>query len=382
MPDCYVNLFDLADFASRWPDLNLLGLADFTSQWLKCTIPFEAGCKHAPEIIQIKVMSFNILQAGNSCNEIGSTSPLYQQPRHQDIANVIIEAGADIVGIQEHESGGQILSYLQANDPNWQQLGKLYAKFPIEQDPYNPVNSSRNSYAYRVQLTDTQWVYVHVAHWWPAGGYGPTVVQGRIIADTVPADLVQFEQEILNQVSIQSAYNETRDRLLTHVNAGRMVFLTGDFNEASYLDWTADYYTNGADRWVNNPSGTPLRFDIEWRGSKTLTDSGMTDAYRAIYPDPVTKAGNTWTPPYANNTPGRRPYDADPPDGPNQVLDRIDWVMFAGNGIQLLDTAVVGENPNNTEHGGKSEITPEIQYSGSWPSDHRAVIATFEINSD
>lgn len=328
--------------------------------------------------MQIKVMSFNILASGNAASEIGLTSPLYLQPRYQDIANVIIEAGADIVGTQEHDTSGQILSYLQAHDPIWQQLGKLYSKFPIEQDPYNPVNSSRNSYAYRVRLTHTQWAYVHNAHWWPAGGYGPYVVQERIIADDIPSDLEQFEQQILNTVSVPVAYNETLNRLLPHINAGRVVFLTGDFNEASHLDWTADYAVNGADRWPNNPSGTPLRFDIKWQGSQTLIDLGITDAYRAIYPDPVTKPGNTWTPPYSNNTPGRRPYDSYPPA--NTVLDRIDWVMFAGDGVSVLDAAVVGENPSNPEHGGKSEIVPEIQYSGSWPSDHRAVMATFEID--
>lgn len=53
------------------------------------------------------------------------------------------------------------------------------------QDPDNPVNSSRNSYAYRVQIDDDKWVYVHVAHWWPGNGYGPMKVQERMIAGTV-----------------------------------------------------------------------------------------------------------------------------------------------------------------------------------------------------
>lgn len=337
--------------------------------------------------MQIKVMSFNILQSGNPCYEVGTTSPLYRKPRHQDIANVIIEAEADIVGVQEHDPSGQILSHLQSKDPNWRQMEKVYAKFPIERDPYNP-GDTRNSHAYRVRITDTQWVYVHVAHWWPANGYSPCVVRDRIADGKIPADFEQFEREILDTLSVPQAYNETRDRLLKHIKAGRVVFLTGDFNEASHLDWTADYAAKGADRWLNNTSGTPLLFDIEWRGSKTLTDAGITDAYRAVYPDPVTKPGNTWTPPFADNTPGRLLYDADPPGGKDQrlgktqVLDRIDWVMFAGNGVKVLGAAVVGENPNNPEHRGKSEIISEIQYSGSWPSDHRAVIATFEINLD
>ena len=127
----------------------------------------------------------------------------------------------------------------------------------------------------------------------------------------------------------------------------------------------------------------PLKFDIEWRGSKTLTDADMKDAYRTIYPDSVAKPGNTWTPPYANKTPGRCPYDAVPPAGrPKQVLDRIDWIMFSDNNVSVSDTAVVGENPTNPEHGGKSEIIPDIQYSGSWVSDHRGVLAVFTISFD
>ncbi|AQT69761.1 Endonuclease/Exonuclease/phosphatase family protein [Anaerohalosphaera lusitana] len=363
--DCIVDLADLAEIAR---------------QWLACTVTNRIGCYNV-NATELKVMTFNILSGGDPVATIGATSPLYYKNRYQDIANVIIESGADIVGITEHNTSNPdpILTALQANDSSWRKLGKIYAKFAIEQDPYNPSNSSRNSYAYRVNFNEDQWIYVHVAHWWPSGGYGPMVVQNRIINGSVPADLEQFEQEILNTISIQETYNYTRDRLQTHIDAGRPVVLMGDFNEASHLDWTADYMVSGADRWINNSSGTPLRFDIEWRGSKTMTDAGMVDAYRAIFPDPVAKPGNTWTPPYANNTPGRRPYDADAPDGPNQVVDRIDWIMYAGKGVMVTDAAVIGENPNNPEHQGKSEIQPDIRYSGSWPSDHRGVIATFKI---
>jgi hypothetical protein len=154
----------------------------------------------------------------------------------------------------------------------------------------------------------------------------------------------------------------------------------GDFNEASHLDWTDKYAKSRRDRWVNNTSVIFLRQKITWAESKKLIDAGMKDAYLEVFPDPAAKPGNTWTPPYASGTPGRRPYDEAGKAG--QVLDRIDWILFAGRGVKVLDAAIVGEDPSHPEQGNKSELFPEIRYSGHWPSDHRAALGVFLITSE
>ena len=329
---------------------------------------------------ELKLLTFNILAGGNSANEIGSSSPLYQQPRHADIAAVIIQTGADIVGVLEPNTSGTdpILTALQADNPAWTKRNNLYAKFPIEQDPRNPGDTS----THLVRTGTDQFVICHVAHWRPNNGYGPNIIQERIIAGDIPADPDQFDAEMVADVTIPGTYQATLAKVQPHINAGRPVFILGDFNECSHLDWTSDYAANGMDRWVANPTSTPLRFKITWPGSSLLLGAGLKDSFRSIFPDPVAKPGTTWTPPYANTTPGRRPYDgnSDPNNGAqNQIVVRIDWLLFAGNGVTSTATAVVGENPTNPEHQNKSEIAPDIQYTGSWPSDHRGVLSTFTL---
>lgn len=337
---------------------------------------------HAAEKTSLKLLTFNILYGGNSRQEIGATSPLYNINRHDHVAAAIIQSGADIVGVLEPNSSNPdpILALLQADDPAWKKRNNLYAKFPIEADPRNPGDTS----THLVRTGSEQFVICHVAHWKPTRGYGPDIVQNRIIAGDIPADPDQFDAEIVAAMRIDNTYQATLAKVQPHINAGRPVFVLGDFNECSHLDWTADYAARGMDRWVANPTSTPLRFKITWPGSSLLLGAGLKDAFREIFPDPVAKPGTTWTPPYANNTPGRRPYDGnnDPNNGSqNQIATRIDWLLFAGNGVTPTSAGVFGENPANPEHENKSEIIPDVQYNGPWPSDHRGVLATFTLPS-
>jgi hypothetical protein len=60
--------------------------------------------------------------------------------------------------------------------------------------------------------------------------------------------------------------------------------------------------------WTTDYASVSLRFPIRWMGSRLLADAGLRDAYRTAFPDEVRHPGNTWTPSYPENTPGRRPY--------------------------------------------------------------------------
>ena len=68
------------------------------------------------------------------------------------------------------------------------------------------------------------------------------------------------------------------------------------------------------------------------------------------------KPGYTWTPILKA-------------DDPTTHHDRIDFVYFKGNGLTLKETKIVGENKANAD----IVISP-------YPSDHRAVVATFTVN--
>lgn len=125
---------------------------------------------------------------------------------------------------------------------------------------------------------------------------------------------------------------------------GHPAIAVGDFNEPSHLDWTEETAAAGHH---------PIK--VEWPGSKTFEKAGFLDSYRVMHPDPVTKPGHTWTP--------------RPNPEPDDHFDRIDFVMYRGEALKLSNVQVVGENHDNAD----IVIDP-------FPTDHRAVLATFEVS--
>jgi alpha-L-fucosidase len=314
----------------------------------------------AQEPLRFRVMSFNVLQGGGDAAKVGFPDADFGGARRDDLARVIEGAGADIVGVQElayrSEGGEQLLTAL---GEGWHRAGTVFAQHEM-----TVVETSPDFTVVRVHLAPGRDLTVVNTHWWPAGGYGPDLVLARLKAGTVSDDPVELEREVLAELDSAGGprgYDRTLRAVRAHLDAGERVVLVGDFNEPSHLDWTARAARDGIDRWVGNPTGRPLRFRVEWPGSRLLQQAGMVDAYRAVFPDEVATPGNTWTPPYPDGTPGRRAWS-------DQVLDRIDFIYFGDDGLTVRDAAVVGE----------SAATAEVVHPGRWPSDHRAVVATFE----
>ena len=126
---------------------------------------------------------------------------------------------------------------------------------------------------------------------------------------------------------------------------GILVFLTGDFNSPSYLDWTEEA----------DASRDDMPYPVEWPVSKALADAGFKDSYRAANPDPVARPGFTWTP-------------GGPESAKHEVHDRIDWVLSTGPATATV-SSVVGE-------AGNENVDISIPM---WPSDHRSVVSTFRV---
>jgi endonuclease/exonuclease/phosphatase family metal-dependent hydrolase len=116
---------------------------------------------------------------------------------------------------------------------------------------------------------------------------------------------------------------------------GYPVFLTGDFNEPSSLDYTAEAV--GTRKEITEP--------VAWPVSEKLFDLGFRDSYREINPDPV----------------------ADPAITQKSSGERIDYVYAAGPST-TLDSKLVGEP-------GGEDV--DIEHA-PWTSDHRAVLSSFE----
>ncbi|MGH3737789.1 MAG: endonuclease/exonuclease/phosphatase family protein [Micromonosporaceae bacterium] len=117
------------------------------------------------------------------------------------------------------------------------------------------------------------------------------------------------------------------------------VFLVGDFNTPSHLDWTAV------------TKDTHCGYEIAWPTTVKVADAGLTDSYRAARPDPLGDPGNTWSPIY-----------------PEDPQDRIDFVTYAGR-LQVLDSTALTVGV----------VDPNDPANNEWTSDHRAVMTTFHI---
>lgn len=126
---------------------------------------------------------------------------------------------------------------------------------------------------------------------------------------------------------------------------GTPAFLTGDFNTSSHLD--------GARAGGPADEDAP---DVSIHAvTRLLEAAGLRDSFREANPDPVAHPGITWTPGAPNPAHERN-------------RSRIDYVFTAGR-TKTLDSRVVGES------GGPYTDIPVAP----WPSDHRAVVSTFEV---
>ncbi len=119
------------------------------------------------------------------------------------------------------------------------------------------------------------------------------------------------------------------------IDGGYPVFLTGDFNQPSHLDYGAE--TVGTRTGIDAP--------VPWPISEKLAGLGFRDSYREVDPDPVADPGNT-----------------------HDTGERIDYVYAAGPST-TLDSKLIGER-------GGDDVDVEF---APWTSDHRAVLSSFEL---
>lgn len=148
---------------------------------------------------------------------------------------------------------------------------------------------------------------------------------------------------------------------------GHSVIIGGDFNEPSHLDWVK------ATKNLYGHNG----MIVPWPVSELLAKAGFIDSYRQLFPNPVTHPGFT--------------YPADNPDADVSKLtwapdaderERIDFIYYKlKKGVNIKNVAMVGPKGCIVRSKREKEQSQDnfILPVGIWPSDHKAVLATFEI---
>ena len=263
----------------------------------------------AGEETELSVLTYNIEYSGDRSTDA-----------------VIEDVDADVVGVLE--SYDRLPEIAEKTGYPYYNLGlQLLSKYPIHEP-----SGADGLYAlievqpgYVVAMFNTHLDYVR---------YGPRLYLGGMPL----ADVLASEDEVRTR-SIE-VLTPSMQALLKE---GYPVFLTGDLNQPSSLDYT--------EKAVGLREGVTEA--IPWPVSETLLDIGMRDTFREIYPDPVEHPGLTHGNPDFNE---------------GGFGDRIDY-LYAGGPSVTRSSELVGEV-------GGPDVDREYE---PWTSDHRAVLSTFQV---
>jgi len=269
----------------------------------------------------VRVMTYNIFVGGAAYGPLSRT------------VGVIQTAQADIVGLQEVGGSTQaIASALGFYYHDFDGDNAIISRYPITQILSRGV---------KLQLSPTQEAFVFDVHLAPYP-YQPYDIRDGFITSEAQAI---SQAQAARGGSVTSLLNG----MSSAIGSGKPVFLLGDFNEPSHLDWTGDAAN----------AGLNFGMKVDWPASRAVTNAGLIDAFRELRPDEISDPGRTWTPGYPA-----------PNIDPGEVHDRIDFVYSSPANVLPIEALVLGYDANdpNTDIG----IQP-------YPSDHRAVVVEFEM---
>ncbi|WP_197528597.1 endonuclease/exonuclease/phosphatase family protein [Aeoliella mucimassa] len=278
----------------------------------------------------LRIMTFNVWSGENTT---GGRNKLVE----------IIEASqADIVGLQEmgNTAGQQVASALGMYYQ--QQSGgdiQVLSRFPI-------VNTTTSGRGVQISLAEQTDVWLFNSHL-AAYPYQPYDLRDGALPMDEAA--VIAAAEAARGATVDSYLGEMQSLL----QSGQPVFFTGDFNEPSHLDWTAEAAT---------ATLRPYDLQVAYPASSKIVAAGMTDSFRAVRPDEVNDPGYTWTPGYPPPNQSR-----------DEVHDRIDIVYHSGIGVTPSTAEIIGPD--------YGDGISDIEVAG-YNADHRAVVVEYLIDSD
>ncbi|HEX6151581.1 endonuclease/exonuclease/phosphatase family protein [Nocardioides sp.] len=157
------------------------------------------------------------------------------------------------------------------------------------------------------------------------------------LAKGVPVEEVLASEDEVRTSSLEKLLPSATSLL----EDGWPVLFTGDLNQPSHLDWTAET--------ADQHGGVG---PVAWPVSQALVDTGLRDTYRELHPDPAADPGNTWGQVAGNGGSPRR----------------IDYA-YVGGPVEVESSELVGEQGA----AGVDRAYPR------WTSDHRAVYAELTV---
>ncbi|HIG84189.1 MAG TPA: hypothetical protein EYG40_01755 [Verrucomicrobia bacterium] len=302
------------------PNVFTIQVSDFSSDTALTTLAIEVFTPGTVHLPRLKLLSFNIWVG------TGNVSDGY----NKGLDSILI-SDADIVAVCENN--GRAGDW--ANDLGWHvfELGSDNAV--LSRYPITATFTAGSTAGSTVRITDSP---LRQIHFWSchltAYPYGPYDIRDTNAPDAARVTVGLAAESNSGRISQVSNILSRATSQLTAADV-TPVFLLGDFNCPSHLDWTPG----------TAAAGQHFGLVIDWPVTRATENAGMIDAYRVVHPDPVIHPGNTWT-----------PIDL------NDVQDRIDMVQFKGASLSVIDCRVFTTIPQ-----------------GRWPSDHAGVLAEFAV---
>jgi len=308
----------------------LLFLSPILLVTIACQSVPEEAFQFTGPVSHLRIMTFNVWESGNRVRD-----------GRDKIVAAIRASGADVVAMQE--SGGAAGFVARTLDWYSHQPSRsvaIVSRYPI-MDTYGPTHNHAGAGA-RIVLNDEprQEIVVWSVHL-SSTPYGPNqaCLKGAATEDILAGQARKQLRDISSILAALAAHVSDADKT--------PVFLAGDLNTPSHLDW--------------GPAAAGLHcgYAVPYLVTLEIEATGLIDAYRQISPDPVADPANTWSPVYEVYI-----Y----PTGESEPMDRIDMIFFTPASAQVTDanTFVIGEPAQSPDHQGNQ-----------WPSDHKAVLADF-----
>ncbi|MFV0312176.1 MAG: endonuclease/exonuclease/phosphatase family protein [Dysgonomonas sp.] len=327
------------------------------------------GASCSAQKLQLKILQFNIWQEGTIVPD-----------GYNAIVDQICESGADFITLSEvrnykdtrfcdrivqslKEKGHTFYSFLSYDTG-------LLSKYPIiDSTTVFPCIDDHGS-VYRALIDmDGQEVALYTAHldylnctYYDIRGYSGSSWKPRkpmTDMDSIMMNNVESKRDNGIQAFLEYA-NQDKSK-------GRIILLGGDFNEPSFLDWTQ----KTKDLFDHNGLIVP------WTVSTMLYANGYVDAYRELYPDPVTHPGFTY--PMDNPLVEVKKLTWAPEADERERIDFIYYLPYKG--LELKNVVIWGSDGSICRSERIKEHTLDaFHISGNnWPSDHKAVLATFSL---
>lgn len=301
--------------------MKILKLAGIMLLMWSCGNKNAGSVKSIPQQIdEVSIMSFNVLYTTST----------------QSTLETIRQTNADIIGLQE--ASEQRIKVVADS------LGYFFQSFEktsgnLSKDDTGIMSRWRITRTFDdgviIELPGQQEIGIFSVHLSPYP-YEPYDLRDGKIATPAEAEASAKNTRIPELAPVL----QTIDSL---ASTGLPVFLTGDFNEPSHLDWTADAAKDS------------MHFGqiIEWPCSKAVLELDLEDSYRSQYPDEINKNGITWT----TN------------ESENEVYDRIDFVYHRLQNKFYL---------SNSMRVGRPDDDCKLKVQG-YESDHFAVLSVYQL---